>query len=156
MRGGSARELTEAELRDTAVGYLTRREYGIEELRQKLVQRGADSALAGKVVADLAEENLVSDQRFTEMLVRTRIHQLNGPVKIRAELRALGISDHLISQALPDDRETWNEIAVKWAGKRVRGELDYAGRAKIYRGLANRGFTHEQANAALERLNSTD
>ena len=156
MRGGSARELTQAELRDIAVRYLTRREYGVEELRQKLMQRGADAASAGEVVASLAAENLVSDQRFTEMLVRTRMQQLNGPVKIRAELRALGVAEHLISQEIPNDRDSWVEIACKWAGKRTRGQLDYAGRAKIYRGLANRGFTHEQANAALERLNSTD
>jgi SOS response regulatory protein OraA/RecX len=57
---------------------------------------------------------------------------------------------------MPDERETWFEIASQWAGKRCRGELDYAGRAKIHRGLMNRGFTHEQANVALDRLNSTD
>ncbi|MGA9572945.1 MAG: regulatory protein RecX [Lysobacterales bacterium] len=156
MRGRSARELTETEVIDIAVRYLARREYGVEELRQKLMQRGAGSEIAGKVVEDLANENLVSDQRFTEMFVRTRMHQLNGPVKIRGQLRGLGVSDQLIAQAMPDERDTWFEIASKWAGKRSHGELDYAGRVKLYRGLINRGFTHEQANAALDRLNSTD
>lgn len=156
MRGKSARELTESELRDIAVRYLTRREYGVEELTQKLILRGADPSAAENVVADLAEENLVSDERFVEMYVRTRMQQLNGPVKIRAQLRGLGVSDRLIEQAMPDDPEDWFDIAFRWAGKRCHGELDYVGRAKIYRGLANRGFTHEQANAALDRLNSTD
>jgi len=112
--------------------------------------------MAEQVVADLAGENLVSDERFAEMFVRTRIQQLNGPVKIRGELRGLGVSDRLIAEAMPDDRETWFAIAARWAGKRCHGELDYAGRAKIYRGLVNRGFTHDQANVALDRLNSTD
>lgn len=156
MRGKTARELTEAEVHEIAVRYLTRREYGVEELRQKLIQRGADSETAGKVVADLADSNLVSDQRFTEMYVRTRLHQLYGPVKIRGELRSRGISDHEINQAMPTEREIWFDIASQWAGKRCHGELDYAGRVKIYRGLMNRGFTHEQANIALDRLNSTD
>lgn len=156
MRGKTARELTEAEVHEIAVRYLTRREYGLEELRQKLIQRGADSETAGKVVADLADSNLVSDQRFTEMYVRTRLHQLYGPVKIRGELRSRGISDHEINQAMPTEREIWFDIASQWAGKRCHGELDYAGRVKIYRGLMNRGFTHEQANIALDRLNSTD
>lgn len=156
MRGRSARELTESDLRDIAVRYLTRREHGIEELTQKLVQRGADRSIAERVVTHLADENLVSDQRFTEMLIRTRMGQLNGPVKIRAELRHLGISDRLIAQAIPDDRETWFDIAFRWAGRRFHGDLDFAARAKLYRGLANRGFTHDQANAALDRLNSTD
>lgn len=156
MRGKSARELTEADVHEIAVRYLTRREYGIEELRQKLVQRGAGSAIAGKVVSDLADNDLVSDQRFTEMYVRTRMRRLYGPVKIRGELRSLGVSDYLVGQAMSFEQETWFENASQWAEKRCRGELDYAGRAKIHRSLMNRGFTHEQANIALDRLNSID
>jgi regulatory protein len=152
MRGKTARDLTEAEVRDIAVRYLSRREYGIEELRQQLLQRGADSGLAEKVVGDLADENLVSDQRFTEMYVRMRIRRLFGPLKIRGELRSRGISDRLIAETMPDGQETWFDTASQWARKQYRGELDYAGRAKIYRSLMNRGFTHEQANVALDSL----
>ena len=156
MRGKTARELTEAEVHEIAVRYLTRREYGIEELRQKLLQRGSDQAIAEKVVSGLADENLVSDQRFTEMYVRTRMRRLFGPLKIRGELRSRGISDFLIAQELSFEQETWFENASQWAEKRCHGELDYAGRVKIYRALMNRGFSHEQANVALDSLNSND
>ena len=156
MRGKTARELTEAEVHEIAVRYLTRREYGIEELRQRLLQRGAEKAIAEKVVSDLADENLVSDQRFTEMYVRTRMRRLFGPLKIRGELRSRGISDFLIARELSFEQETWFENASQWAEKRCHGELDYAGRVKIYRALMNRGFTHEQANVALDSLNSND
>ena len=156
MRGKTARELTEAEVRDLAVRYLTRREYGMEELRQKLLQRGADNDIAGNVVSQLADENLVSDQRFAEMYIRTRIRRLFGPLKIRAELHSRGISDHLITESMPSGEETWFDSALQWASKRHHGELDYAARAKIYRSLMNRGFTHEQANVALDNLNTTD
>jgi len=156
LRGRTARELTESEVHEIAVSYLTRREYGTEELRQKLIQRGADSATAEKIVCALVDENLLSDQRFTEMYVRTRMRHLFGPLKIRGELRSLGISDFLIAQVLPDQQETWFDKASQWAVKRNHGELDYAKRAKIYRGLMSRGFTHEQANVALDSLNSND
>lgn len=152
MRGKTARDLTEAEVREIAVRYLTRREYGIEELRQKLLQRGADSVFADTVVSDLADENLVSDQRFTEMYIRTRVRRLFGPLKIRGELRSKGIADYLIAEAMPSGQEAWFDAASQWASKRCQGELDYAGRAKIYRSLMNRGFTHEQANVALDRI----
>ena len=152
MRGKSARDLTEADVRDIAMRYLTRREYGIEELRQKLLQRDSDPDIAEKVVTDLVDENLVSDQRFTEMYVRMRIRRLFGPLKIRGELRSRGISEHLIAAAMPDGQETWFDVATQWADKRCHGELDYAGRAKFYRSLMNRGFTHEQANVALDSL----
>jgi len=156
MRGKTARDLTEAEVRDLAVSYLTRREYGIEELKRKLLQRGIESGIAEKVISELVDENLVSDQRFAEMYVRARIRRLFGPLKIRGELRSRGISDHLIAEFLPSEQETWFDSALQWASKRQRGELDYAGRAKIYRSLINRGFTHEQANVALDNLNTTD
>lgn len=152
MRGKSARELGEAEIRDMAVRYLCRREYGIEELRQKLLLRDCDASIAEKVVGDLADENLVSDERFTEMYVRARVSRLFGPLKIRAELRARGISDVLISRNLPSEQETWFDAASVWAAKRHTGELDYANRAKLFRSLMNRGFTHEQANVALDSL----
>jgi regulatory protein len=152
MRSKTAHDLTEAEVRDVAVRYLSRREYGIEELRQKLLQRDADSDITDKVVGDLADENLVSDQRFTEMYVRTRIRALIGPLKIRGELRSRGISDKFIDEAMPDEPDTWFDSASQWASKRCRGELDYAGRAKIHRSLMNRGFTHEQANVAIDSL----
>ena len=152
MRGKTARDLTEAEVHDIAVRYLSRREYGVEELRRKLLQRGAESETTDKVVSDLADRDLVSDERFTEMYVRMRIRHLYGPMKIRGELRSRGIADGQINAALPNDQETWFDSASQWAQKRCQGELDYAGRAKIYRSLMNRGFTHEQTNVALDSL----
>lgn len=152
MHDKTARDRSEAEVREIAVRYLGRREYAIQELRHKLVQRGADSAISDKVVADLAEENLVSDQRFTEMYVRMRMRRLFGPLKIRGELRSRGINDHLINETMPDAQEDWFDAASQWAGKRNKAVLDYAGRVRIYRSLMNRGFTHEQANVAIARL----
>ncbi len=153
MRSKTARDLTEAEVREIAVGYLSRREYGVEELRQKLLQRGADSEIISRVVSGLADENLVSDQRFTEMYVRMRMRLLFGPMKIRGELRSRGITDLLINEVMPSEQQAWFDSASQWVKKRCQGELDYAGRAKIYRSLMNRGFTHEQANVALDDLN---
>lgn len=152
MRGKIARDLSEADIRDIAVRYLTRREYGVEELRQKLLQRGAESTLTDTVVSALVDENLVSDQRFTEMYARMRVRRLFGPLKIKGELRSRGIADYLIEDALPSEQEIWFDSATQWASKKCQGELDYAGRAKIYRSLRNRGFTHEQANVALDSL----
>jgi len=156
MRSKSAQGLSEAEIHDLAVRYLARREYGIEELRRKLVQRGVESAIAEQVVTDCAEQGLVSDERFTEMYVRMRIRRLFGPVKIQGELRQRGIPDALITDALQLDGETWFEAAAQWAGKRIHGEPDFAQKAKIHRKLMNRGFSYEQANIALARLISSD
>jgi SOS response regulatory protein OraA/RecX len=84
------------------------------------------------------------------MYVRTRMRRLFGPLKIRGELRSLGISDNVVADAMPPGQEAWFDAASQWAERKCRGELDYAGRAKLYRSLVNRGFTHEQANVALD------
>jgi len=156
MRGQTARDLTEAEVREIAVRYLSRREYGIEELKRKLVQRGAEADIADQVVSDCAEQNLVSDERFTEMYVRMRIRRLFGPLKIRGELRQRGIADRVIAEGMQVDQEIWLDAATQWAARRVRGELDFAARAKLHRSLMNRGFSHEQASTALQSLSSVD
>lgn len=152
---GAVHDLSEAEVRDIAVRYLARREYGLEELRRKLVLRGAEPAIAEQVVADCAEQGLVSDERFTEMYVRMRIRRLFGPLKIRGELRQRGIPDALIADALQVSDETWLAAAAQWAGRRIHGELDFAQKAKFHRKLMNRGFSYEQANIALTRLSGS-
>lgn len=151
MNGLSARDLSAAESRDLALRYLGRREYGVAELKRKLKQRGIEPAMADEVVSALARDELVSDQRFTQMYIRMRVRLLFGPLKIRGELSSRGITDAVISENLPAE-ETWSETALQWAGKKNRKKLDYAGRATLYRSLLNRGFTHEQANVALQRL----
>jgi regulatory protein len=156
MLGNTARELTEAEVREIAVRYLNRREYGIEELKRKLVQRGAEPDIADQVVSDYAEQNLVSDERFTEMYVRMRLRRLFGPLKIRAELQQRGIAAKVIAAEMQIDEEVWFDAAAQWVAKRVRGELDFAARAKIHRSLTGRGFNHEQANIGIQRLKSSD
>ena len=156
MRGKIAHDLTEAEVREIAVRYLSRREYGIEELKRKLVQRGADLNIADQVVVDYAEQGLVSDERFTEMYVRMRMRRLFGPLKIRGELRQRGIADHVIADGMRVDQNIWLDAAAQWAARRVRGELDFAGRAKLHRSLMNRGFSHEHASTALQRVKSAD
>ncbi len=148
-------DLSAAEVRELAVRYLSRREYGIEELKRKLGQRGALADITEEVVGRLADEGFVSDQRFTQMYVRTRVRRLFGPLKICGELKSRGIADAIIGENMPAE-ETWVDSASQWAGKRTRGELDYKERAKIYRSLINRGFSHEQANTALDNLKFRD
>lgn len=152
MRGKSAHDLTEAEVRDMAVRYLSRREYGIEELKRKLIQRGAQSGLAESVVSDCVEQNLVSDERFAEMYVRMRVRRHFGPLKIRGELRQRGIGDQVIANAMQLEQDVWFDSAAYWADRRVHGELEFAARAKLHRSLMNRGFSYEQANVAIDRL----
>jgi regulatory protein len=155
MLGKHTEDLTEADVRDMAVRYLSRREYGIEELRRKLVQRGSKPDVAENVVGLCVEQNLVSDERFAEMYVRMRIRRHFGPLKIRGELLQRGIGDQVIANSMKVEQDVWFDSAAYWVSRRVHSELDFSGRAKQHRSLMNRGFSHEQASVALDRLTDT-
>ena len=78
-------------MRAFAYRLLGRREYSVYELGQRLRQKWRSvediDALADELVEALLEENLVSDERFAESFVRSRIQRCQGPLKIKAELR---------------------------------------------------------------------
>ncbi len=71
------------EARKKAMDYLARREYGHQELIDKLATAGYDADTAVSIVSVLRDENLQSDQRFSESFVQSRINQGKGPVRIR-------------------------------------------------------------------------
>ena len=141
------------ELRAFAYRLLGRREYGVFELRQRLVHKwpGAEGieSLAEELTDALVEENLLSDERFVESFVRSRLARHQGPLKIRAELRGKGVDDALIAGELDGRGAEWVESAAQWLRRQHAGPVDFDARKKLYRRLANRGFSHEQAMQAI-------
>jgi len=152
-------DLPESGLREArvkAMDLLARREHGCRELERKLRQRGFDESQVRQVVEQLRIDNLVSDQRFAEAVVRSKAERLQGPVKIRAALRQAGVEEPLIESALENEAGRWQEAADAFVGSRGRPGMELKERARIYRAGIGRGFTHEQVMAALDRLNSDD
>ena len=151
---GDATPPTAADAQAMALRYLGRREYACRELLQKLEQRGVDSATAKAVIEDLADQNLVSDERFAEAWVRARVQKGYGPRRLRVELRRKGVSDELAAKAISVYDEEWFERALAWAERRRRGDLDERERGRIYRAGMNRGFSHEHIMRAIDMLRS--
>lgn len=122
---------------------LALREHSRQELLLKLLQRDYPRADIVLVLADLAQNNLQSDARFTEAYVYSRSSKGYGPERISMELQQKGISDSLIHDFLYDD-EKWREIAdrvyVKKFGRSAPKDL----REKIKRQqfMRYRGFAY--------------
>ncbi|MEJ2385198.1 MAG: regulatory protein RecX [Xanthomonadales bacterium] len=144
------------ELRAFAYRLLGRREYSVFELRQRLLQKwsgaGGIDALVEDLLGALVAENLLSDERFAESFVRSRVARHQGPLKIRAALRQKGVDDPLVAAELDARSETWAELAAEWLARQHHGPVDFETRKKLYRRLANRGFTHDQAMDAINRV----
>jgi len=131
---------------------LVRREHSREELRNKLLSRDFDATEIDAVLHRLAEQNLQSDERFTEALVTVRIARGVGPVRIMAELRQKGVDDVLIETFVDSRDKDWLARAQTVRAKRFGQALpeDYKERAKQARFLQYRGFTSEQIRGVMK------
>ena len=103
------------------------------------------------VIDDLATEGLQSDERFTEVYVRSYIQKGQGPTKIRMNLKRLGIESHLIDEYLYSEDIDWYEnIKTVFSRKFSHSELmDSKQKSRVYRFLQSRGFTQDQISSLI-------
>jgi regulatory protein len=147
------REKPELSLRARALQYLARREYSRAELRGKLlphVQADADfeqaqpvglDALLDVLLDDLAARGWLSDERAATQLVHAKRSRF-GTQRITHELRQKGIAENLISEALPQLKETELEAArLVWQKKFGIAPQDEKEKATQVRFLQSRGFS---------------
>jgi regulatory protein len=134
-----------------ALRLLARREHSSEELRRKLVSKGHSAAAVLEVVATLHDKQLVSDDRFLASFVRHHVSRGHGPVRIRAELRQLGIADAMIEDYFDKAGMDWNTLAAQVRSRKFATDppRSLAERAKQARFLQYRGFTADQIRAAF-------
>jgi len=102
-------------------------------------------------VAALQAQRLLSDERFTEALIRARRARGFGPVRIQRELQEKGIGDELIGDKLDFSSPAWLEESDRVRRKKFGDVLprSMAERAKQTRFLQYRGFTLEQIQRIL-------
>jgi regulatory protein len=139
------------EARKKAMDYLARREYGHRELIDKLATAGFEADVAASIVAVLREENLQSDQRFSESFIQSRISQGKGPVRIRQEMKERGIGADVVDYALDEAEEDWFALAVEIRVKKFGPDLpgEFKEKARQMRFLQYRGFEQEHIQAAI-------
>jgi regulatory protein len=143
------RELTPVQ---RALALLVRREHSRKELARKLAERGIERDAALAAVDRLAGDGWQSDARFAEMLVRSRVAQGQGPVRIRAELGTHGLGQEMIERALAGFEGDWALAARDLAQRRFGTGLasaDTAQRRKAADFLYRRGFDGEAVRLAL-------
>lgn len=139
------------QVRKTAMDYLARREHGVQEITRKLINHGFDELVVEAAVDALVDDGLLSDSRFTEAFIHSRLQRGSGPQKIRAELRQRGISEDLISLGMEAVEEIWRERVREVREKKFGAALppDFRERNRQMRFLQQRGFTRDQIYSAF-------
>lgn len=131
-------------LRAKAIRCLAVREHSRFELQTKLQAQVADVTLIHLVLDQLQTEGLLSDQRFTEQFVHSRVSQGYGPLRIRSELTTRRVDAALIETALEQaaEQQDWAthlaEVAQRKFAQPAQNKKDQARQARF---LARRGFS---------------
>ncbi len=127
--------------REAAMDFLARREHSRLELEQKLSKRDFPLDEIELTLAQLAEENLQSNERFAESFTIQRAENGYGDVKISYELKQRGVDEAFIDQALLPYQGSWLASAKTQRQKHF-GDWpeDYQARAKQSRYLQRRGY----------------
>jgi regulatory protein len=134
-----------------ALKLLARREHSARELKRKLASRGIADDEAAAAVAHAGAEGWQSDARYAALLVRSRVSQGYGPVRIQAELAVAGVPAEQIRAALAAAEVDWHALAAGQLARKFGAPPQSAGeRAKQYRYLQGRGFDGSQIGAALK------
>ena len=144
--------LSDSAMRVFAINLLSRREYSLHELFQKLEPRSQSPDQVSQILNKLVEAGYQSDQRFAESFLRSRISRGLGSMRIERELKDKGIDRYLIEQVFSAEFD-WCEQAYEsgWKKSQSLDLTDFKQKQKLYRYLAYRGFSMEQIQYALAR-----
>jgi regulatory protein len=136
--------------RAAALDALSRRDHTSEELRGKLLGKGYDAAVIAELVNRLRAEKLLDEGRYLENFVAYHAGRGQGPNRVRANLRHLGLSGAQIDAALTDFPD-WLTQLKRAREKKFGTSLptNYADRQRQAQFLAYRGFTGAQIRSAL-------
>jgi len=135
--------------RISAITLLARRDFASGELRLKLESYGYHAPVVAAVIAELTEERAVDDARYATHYVAYSVGRGQGPLRITAELRALGVADVLIDAALaggPDWRVFAREVRARKFG--AESPEEWTEKARQARFLQYRGFSSDHIRAA--------
>jgi regulatory protein len=119
-------------------------------LRRKLLDKGYNPAVVGDVIDRLRAEKLLDDRRYVENFVGFRAARGQGPLRVRADLRKLGLPDDMVEDGVGAYGD-WVAQLRRARQKKFGAKLptDYADRQRQARFLGYRGFTGAQIRLAL-------
>ncbi len=137
-------------------GLCAKREYCISDIRRKALERlEGNREEAEEIVESLVADKFVDNARYASAFAREKSSlQGWGPVKIRFQLRAKGISEADISCAL-------EEIDADKASARLQRlleskwktlEEDPQGRLKLIKFALSRGYEYPEVESLIKEL----
>lgn len=145
---------------DRLRGLCSRREYCVEDVRQKALKAlEGDAATAAEVVETLVKEKYVDDLRYASAFARDKASiQGWGEVKIRYMLSAKGIEKSLVDAALEEiDMAKASDRLMKLLEnkyKSLKGDPQW--KLKLLRFALGRGYSYDKVSLCIKKLNDDE
>lgn len=143
--------MSKASAYQKALALLARREHSVRELTFKLLQKDYPADEVDQAIHKLQKADYLNEERFIGCVIRARVAQGAGPLKILNELQS-----HDISQSRIEDHEEWLEVNWAYLAVQVRSKrfgleapLDIKQKAKQMQFLQRRGFQIDHINHAF-------
>jgi regulatory protein len=155
--GFGRRRITSAEAADpvaargAAVALLARRDFASEELRARLEGKGFETGVVATTVAELLDERALNDERYAANYVGFGAAHGHGPLRISAELKALGLPAELIDATVKEGAD-WRALAGEVRRRKFGSEppAEWSEKARQARFLQYRGFSSDHIRSALD------
>ena len=146
------------EVLDKLEALCAKREYCVSDIRRKAIERlDGDRQKAEELVQSLVENRFVDDARYASAFAREKSGlQGWGPIKIRFQLRAKGISDSIITEALSeiDGTKARTRLEKLLENKWRSLSDDPQGRLKLIKFALSRGYDYEDTEPLIKRITS--
>ncbi|MFA6821146.1 MAG: regulatory protein RecX [Sphaerochaetaceae bacterium] len=141
-------KITSLRCRDKALDYLARREHTRRELEVKLLNKGFSKELIGPQLDQLEGANLLSDYRFAQNYIASRLRKSpEGAKMLIMRLLQKGVSREMAQTVIQNsyNSEEALELALERAIRRVGKE-----REDLLKELQKRGFSYYEITTFLD------
>jgi len=128
-----------------AINWLARREYCRQELLHKLVLKGHDQAVALVTVDYLQQHDYMSERRYADTFLRSRLQRGETPTMAALRARRKGVDEQVLQDALHDSMADYDaeQSCQAWLQRRDPEGLRHQDQriwARLARFLCNKGF----------------
>lgn len=144
--------MAEPDAKKKALSLLERRDYGSEELRRKLVEKGFDEADAESAVSLMVEYGFINDESYACAVARHYAAKGCGRARVKEELRRRYVPRELWETAL-DELPEQDGTVEALLRSRLRGKEDDPDAVRrASAALLRRGFSYDEVRRGVEKI----
>jgi regulatory protein len=148
------------DLRTLIYRYCNYQERCHKEVRQKLLENGADEDEVSQLITEMIEENMLNEERYARAFARGKFRMKQwGRRKIVYELKQNQVSEYCVRKGLSEIDEDEYMLTLKKLSAQKAGELKkernvFTRKSKLYRYLTQKGFESDLVQASINELYS--